>query len=290
MNFIHYKNYTHVIASEWNELSPAQLRKIMRVIWTGNDLHCRFKLFRILTGWSWRRLYLITGIYYIKQVDLISQLPFFNKLIEKYLNNCARLFDAIIDSTQFLFLTNDLNKNIIPIYKGFYGPDDEIRNLKMGEFTFSELAFIAWKKSKDPQYLDELVAILYRPGRKNYDQKKNVEGDHREPFNPNLTAFYKKKVAGWPADLKLSIATFYMGCREKKILDNERVFSSTGDGEESLYGLWSVMRNVAKAGHFGDFDKVQDQFVDTILMELNEVVVEAEKKEEELENLKHQKA
>jgi hypothetical protein len=290
MNFIYYKNYTHIVASEWNELTGKQLRKIMRVIWTGNDLQCRFKLFRILTGWSWKRLYLVSGMFHIKQISFIAQLPFINKYVEKYLNNCARLFDAVIDATHFLFVTNDLVKNLIPVYRGFYGPDEEIRNVKMAEFTFSEIAFLAWKKSKDPKYLDDLVAILYRPGRKKYDHRKNSDGDHREPFNPNLSPYNAKQIAKWPMDVKLSIATFYMGCREKKIIDNERVFSGSGEGDESLYGLWSVMRNVAKAGHFGDFDKVQDQYIDTILMELNEVIVEAEKREEEIENMKNKTA
>ena len=65
---------------------------------------------------------------------------------------------------------------------------------------------------------------------------------------------------------------------------NPRVFDEASpDAGESLYGLWSVMRSVAKAGHFGDFDKVQEQYVDTILMELNEAIVEAEKMEAEME-------
>jgi hypothetical protein len=36
------------------------------------------------------------------------------------------------------------------------------------------------------------------------------------------------------------------------------------------------MRSVAKEGTFGDFDRVNEQYVDTILMDLNEVVAEAE--------------
>jgi hypothetical protein len=204
---------------------------------------------------------------------------------------------SVFDIDEFLYLMHflvrdkiDLTRNLIPkyrhinvfgIWEEFYGPDDECNNLIMEEFVFAENYFMEWFENKDDEeLLSEFVAILYRPGRKDYDYKRNPKGDYREDFNENTSHYNAKKfIKLWPKSLKLSIAYWFSGCWHKWVQDNPNVFS--GSGEPSQYGMVSVMRNVAKDGIYGDFNQVGRTYVNQILMELNEVVAEAEKMKRE---------
>jgi hypothetical protein len=61
---------------------------------------------------------------------------------------------------------------------------DECMNLIMDELVFSESYFMSWFDNKeDSSLLNELVAVLYRQIKKEYDLKRNPDGDVREPFN-----------------------------------------------------------------------------------------------------------
>jgi len=255
MNTIHHKGNEYTVPGEWNELTGTQLVQVMKVFHMPmEETKGQLLLFRILMNMAWWKFLAI------KSPGLIT---------------------AASVAVDFLTGNNTLTKNVLPVYDGFCGPSDNMRNLKMAEFCFTESFCMAYKQSKDPLMLDKLVATLYRPRKKKYDVKKNPDGDLREPFNDNLMEYYSVQIGDWPIEVKLAILQFYEGCRNEKIKRNPKVFEG-GGGEESLYGMWSVMRNVAKAGHFGDFDKVGEQYVDTVLMELNEVVVEAEKMEDEM--------
>lgn len=258
MNAVWYHKKEYVIPGEWNELTQRQLLQVQEVFNRNVDeLKGRMLLFRILCKMPWWKFLLIRS---------------------------ANLLPAVMEATEFLMTRNSLTKNLIPTYKGFAGPGDKM-NIRMIEFCYSEGLFMAYKNQKDDKYLDQLIAILYRPIRKRYNHKLNPDGDHRMAFNPNLLDYNTMFIEDWPLPVKQSILMFYEGCRNEKIASNPKVFEG-GSGDESLYGMWSVMRNVAKSGHLGDFEKVGEQYIDTILMELNEVVVEAEKMEFEMNKQK----
>ncbi len=258
---VYYGKRSYMTPSTWNELKREQLLGVMNVLQQPVDeAKGLLMLLRIITRIPWWRF-------------LLAKTPY--------------LMDAAVEATSFLMEKNDLTKNLIPKYKGLYGPADSLSNLTMAEFCFTETFFSIWKHSTDEEYLDRLVAVLYRRKREGYNHRINPDGDHREKFNPNLIEYYRMQVEGWPKVVKQAIAHWYDGCRNQKIEENPKVFDGSG-GQESVNGMWSVMRNVAKGGHFGDFDKVGEQYIDTILMELNEVVVEAERHEAEMKKMKRQ--
>lgn len=284
MGYIFHKGKFYQTAGTWNELTGKQLVQVMGVLCGNDSLPTgRLKLLRILLQWSWWKLVLTCGMHRLLRLDKIN-LTRVPARFGRWLDNTERIATAAEDYTAFLFEANKLTKQLLPNVGGWYGPDSSLGNMKMAEFCFCENYFIAWRDTKNPAHLNRLVAILYRPGKKKYDKHRNELGDIRIDFNPNSIEQRIKKVDKWPLNLRLAICNFYEGCREEKMATNPRVFDEASpDAGESLYGLWSVMRSVAKAGHFGDFDKVQEQYVDTILMELNEAIVEAEKMEAEME-------
>jgi len=258
---VYFGKRAYAAPEAWNELTRRQLLKVM-AIFDSPLPHIQgiILLTQILTNIPWWRFFRFRS---------------------------PHLEDAAGQITGFLLEKNTLTRNLLPKYRRCYGPADGFGNLTMGEFSFTEAFFQSWRNSDDVDWLHKLIAVLYRPKRSNYDHKRNPDGDHREKFNPNLIEQRAKKIARWPASVKKAIEQWYDGCRNQMIEQNPKVFEG-GSGEESLHGMWSVMRNVAKAGHFGDFDKIAEQYVGTIMMELNEVVVEAERQEAELKKMKRQ--
>ncbi len=286
MNTVYYNKKAWAIPDQWNEMSGRQLLQVMHHLRPDLGLRDRLQLFKILAGWSWWRIVRLTGMFRYKHLEFLTFLPFIGESQNRYINQCARLWDAVMQCTQFLLESEpELTRNLLPSYQGMHGPADQLSNVRMGEFCFSEFHFVNWKSTGDVSQLNSFVACLYRPAKKGYDHQDNPDGDHREAFNPNLTAGHINKIARWPMRVRAAIALYYQSCREKKIRDYEEVFKDEG-GEQSLHGLWSVMREVAKSGHFGDFDKVQDQYVDTILMELKEVHAENERIKDEMDKIK----
>jgi len=241
------------IPTEWNELQPGQLLKVMATIYLKNYRaeQMLLRLLQVLTGLSDAKFF---------KVDVEELEEFFYLL--------AFLLREDIDFT----------KNILPLYhftdanggqKTFYGPADTIENLRMQEFHFTETFYTAWYDSekKDDEPLNELIAILYRPMKEGYDAERNPAGDLREPFNQNVCSYNAKHyIASWPPSVKLAIAAWYNGCRRQLIANYDELFGGTG--EPARFGLVSIMLNVAKDHAFGKFPDVENEYVNTVMMYL----------------------
>lgn len=250
-----FRHWSYAVPDSWNDIPSKNYLPVIKVLYTehGDDRGV-LMLFRALAGIPWWQFFMMRS---------------------------PNLLPAAIDATEFL-AENKLTKNLLPFYKGFAGPADNLANIKMAEFCFAEFYYNNYGREENLEHLNALVSVLYRPkkSRWKYSYKKNLDGDFRIAFNANSMGYYQKKIEKWPTHVKLAVLHFYQGARAQIIQRNPKVFDNNG-GEESLYGLWSVMRSVAKSGHLGDLDKVSDQYVDTVLMELNETVAEAERIEME---------
>lgn len=248
------KSYS--IPEKWDELTEKQLLQVMDILFIPGEVEGRpeyvlLKLIQALTGAS------------------------------------ARVFSSwdVTEIEEYFYLTTFLlkpdiqfTKNILPAYKlshtNFYGPADFLDNLRMKEFTLTEDLYVRWYDSekKDIESLNELIAILYRPAPSKYDFEKNPNGDFREAFNQNTSSFYARSyVSDWPVNVKLAIATWYGGCRTRIVANNPDVFEG-GEGDPARYGLVSVMLSVAETHVFGDFENVEEQYVNLIMMQLNETI------------------
>lgn len=236
------------IPSTWNELNGRQLIEVIQTINRQGIflLDAQVRLLKTLLNLTWWRMWLAG----------------------------AASFDDKLYLTDFLLQENTLTKNLLPTYKGMYGPADDFGNLLICEFIFTEQNYQAYNETANNDALNSLVAILYRPCKKRYNRKRNPEGDIREPYNDNLTALYAAQVSRWPVVVKLAILHFYEGCRQKLQQDFPEPFSG-GSGEESKYGLWSVMRGVAERAVHGDLKQVEKMYLKEFMMELTELMAEA---------------
>lgn len=249
MFIIHYNKSEYQVPENWNELSHNQILLCAKIfIRQSEETEMLVSLFRcIIRMGSYRFLTMPPDI----------------------MTDCLPLIAWLRDK---ICLTNQL----LPVYKKYYGPGKELENLKIKEFALTELFFIQYRNEGSTDALNELIAILYRPAKVQYDMVKNPEGDVREGFNPHVTNYHKKIISKWPPYVKMAIALYYEGCRNNFIEQYAEVFEGdSGTGELPTYGMWNIMRDIAEKGTYGDFDKVEEQYVDTILMEIHTQIIKA---------------
>lgn len=295
MNDLYYKGTFTSIPGTWDELTAKQYVRIINVLLLkkGTLQEKQIQLLKILTGFTWfgmarildwwrynpRRFQMLN----IKK--LVRRMPDEGGSLARVLDRTERLATAAEELTAFLFQSCTLSRNIMPRVGRYYGPADYLDNLRMGEFVYAENFFGAWKAKNEITALNQLISVLYRPLQFRY-----LFGGHRRtsdpriPFDPVECARNISTIAAWPLEKRIAIATMYGSMRQRLIDENPRVFTDSGGSEDSSpYGLWSVMRQVAKQGHFGKFSDIEQSYISTILMELNESIIEAERQEERLD-------
>lgn len=257
MVLIELRNKLLIIPEKGNELSQKQLVEIADALFIKkyDQYQLPLKLLKIISGlswWNWLRL-------------------------------AAEDVEDFIYLAQFILSKEfSVTKQLLTEYKGFYGPTDELKNMRMDEFVYSEHYFSSINfETKDFTALDDFISIIYRPPKSGYDKVKNLDGDIRIPFNEEESKYQKRKIARWPLAVKLAIAIWYGCCRNQLVAVYPDVFSG-GDGEGALYGLQSIMRSIAKEGTYGTFEQVEKAYLHLMIMELNETVHEARRMEAEM--------
>lgn len=254
MTIIQIKSRYVAIPTEWNELSRRQLIQVMECLFLReyNMEQGKLKLLKILTGMSWWQFFRCQP-----------------EDFEEYLY----LADFLLQER------TGLTKQLIPEWRGLYGPCDNMSNLIMQEMTFADLHFMKWAENRsDLSALDKLVATLYRPAKPGYDFLRDPDGDSREEFNPNVCDWRAEHfISKWELPVKLAIAWWYDACRWQIVDNNDEVFGGTG--EPSKYGLVSMMMSVAEDGVLGTFNDVEKQYVTIVLMKINESIANAKRQE-----------
>jgi hypothetical protein len=246
---LHYKKSKYLIPENWNELSWDQILSCSNVfIGQSNETEMLVSLFRSVCNMRNYRFFTMPP-------DIMT--------------DCLHLIAWLRDK---VCLTNQQ----LPVYRRYYGPGKELENLKAKEFALTELYFIQYRNEGNTDSLNALIAILYRPAKVNYDKIKNAAGDIREGYNPHVTDYHKRIIAKWPAVVKVAIALYYEGCRNNFFEQYTEVFEGeSSEGELPPYGMWNIMRDIAEKGAYGNMDQVEEQYVDTLLMEIHTQIIKA---------------
>lgn len=242
MTVIEINKRLYSFPEKWDEMTPRQVLQVFRVLVSHPTDHAVYlQLLKVLAGCSW------WAIYREKKSRLME-----------YFYLC-----------DFIFATQNLTRNPLPAYKGHHGPADNFDNLRMNEFAYSQTFYEEYRANEQPEALDKLVATLWRPGGGNAE-----DGDRRQVFKEAPMMARIKQVQKWPSHLKEAIYHWYGGCLGTLMEANADVFTGNG-GEPALHGIVSVMRNVAKDGTWGDFEKVEMMYVKMFFLELKEAKHEA---------------
>lgn len=235
------------LPENFEELSRKQFIGLSKLLFTGGDaLRCKVQALKILCGFSAFKFALL-------KAEVISR--------------AIEYVDWVFDPK------NTTTKQLIPHYKGYYGPSSDFDNLRMKEFHMSELYYreIGNEENQDVEAsINHLVAVLYRPGKWFYNKKKDKDGDIRRKFNENVTSYRSKRIAHWPLKVKQAIVLWYSSCRQQLEEDNPTVFrDGSGSSFESQFdtGMYGVMRSLA-GDKLGPLEKIEGLHVKTCMLEI----------------------
>lgn len=197
------------------------------------------------------------------------------KTILQWLFIPAEIKLKCLSHIQWIFENFFVTKQLVPSYRGYFGPKSNLDNMVLSEFHFAEQYYAEIKKD-DYTSLNHLIAVLYRLPKKKYNFKLDIDGDAREEFNSNIVDFHARKIKRWPMAVKFAILMYYDGCRSKLADDNSKIFS--GESSGTGLGMYTIMRGIA-GPKFGDLEKVEKMYLHTALLELNLMMEEEERLE-----------
>lgn len=184
-------------------------------------------------------------------------------------------------------------ENKIPVINKLYGSADAFLDFTFGEFrcVLSELR--QYKKTREQDNLDKLIAILYRPA---------VKGK-RIDFNKDNIEKYIKKIKQLPYYIKYAILQWVYNCMDNLengtfiIEGNEVCFyplfkNPEGEDEEqeekqNQLGMMPVLYALAETGIYGDMKAVDNANLFDVLTNLLDKYYE--KKRIEKENNKNKR-
>jgi hypothetical protein len=255
IEFLYNKKTFTIKAESYNELSAKQLLKIGNLFLKKlpKDI-AELKALKILLGFNLYRFF---------RIPLDAK----KKMVEE--------IQWVFDDRNHL--TNQLiscyQKNIFS--KKYYAPASEFDNLTMAEWNSCEIYYEQLITDKDETALDYLIAVLYRPAKANYDIAKNVDGDVREPFNPNTIDARAGIISQWPANVKYAILQWFDGCRES-ITDLYDLFSGSSTKEKTQPGMFELIRGLCGT-KYGSFKEVEQMNVHMAMRELELMKEEAAK-------------
>ena len=126
-----------------------------------------------------------------------------------------------------------------------FPPQDRIANLTCDEFAVADDLHIKWRKTKNPEYLHYLAAVLYTKTKKRPDFDKNELHEKAKIFS---------KV---PIEKLLAIEIAYFGCKNNIVKRFPKAFPKANPevsgNKNKKYGFGKVILSMAK----GDLSKLE---------------------------------
>ena len=236
------------VPQSWNELTPWQLPRIAKAIFTP------YKNKRI-------------------QQAYILLLLFLKKPTLKTLWRAAYLFRQVPLSTlktyaDFLYKTDDLTK--FPNIKGMAGPGNRMIDTTINEFAYADVFYYNWTQKKMPIDLERLAATLYR---------KNRKGS-RPVFQLKEMTSYGRQLPKLSEGELIAIMLAFQGTRKLLIKTHRHIFK--GGGGKGQYTSFSKIINdmaTSTPQPFGDFYKTQTANTHDFLKVLDQQLAEAKRKQ-----------
>lgn len=150
-----------------------------------------------------------------------------------YFNNARFLIydNKVCDFFLETFLTKNPFQMLRDGKEKLFGPADKFQNIRIEEYFYADTLYMAYKKENNVEYLDRLVATLYRPIKAKLDMNSpEYDGDRRQPFNEHLMVKRAEGLSKLPLLTKMVIFIWYEGCRQWLVETYALLFETTGDG------------------------------------------------------------
>ncbi|GAB3233021.1 hypothetical protein GCM10027346_20670 [Hymenobacter seoulensis] len=249
--------------NSWNTLTRPELLRVVSLLFSPhrNELDLRLRLLCVV---------------------LNIRLPFLLSFTDVQLAQLLPLVGFITEG-------NELTAQLLPSVRvpwrrqRYFGPRDSFRNLRFAEFIFADSYFVRYSQDRAPELLNKLLAVLYRPQRRDYrPHDADYAGDRREEFNEHLVEARAKHLARLPDAVKLAIYTWYAGCRDLLQQLYPHVFQPSNQETASAKGWDYVLREMS-GGAFGTLAETSQQ--NTLM-----VLAKIEDDQEAAERIRQQQA
>lgn len=197
-----------------------------------------------------------------------------NKNLFSYLILPLQVRQACYDHVLWVFEEKQITKQLLPKYKGLYGPESEFDDLTMVEFHHAEIEYAEAIKNNENsnEALNKLIAVLYRP----------MANGKRAPFTFELIEPSLKQIDRWPMNVKLAILIWYDGCRQLLRELYPLAFEGSSDsGDNYFSGLYLMMRSIA-GNKYGTWKDVEQMSVHLAFMEIVASIEDEKRLEEQL--------
>ena len=168
------------------------------------------------------------------------------------------------ESLDFLFKEVSLTKNLLPVLRTgrrkYFGPADAMMNSTFGEFTIANSLLDSFSKTKEQKYLDEMVAVLYRP-RKWFWFIRKAFTDNQDPRKRFVNRTLKKRcrrISRLDFEIKYSVFLFFSGVLNSLPVLYPYVYQQKGDAGNEDNGWVSLIISLADG-------KTDDKSLETIM-------------------------
>jgi hypothetical protein len=237
MNQVEIEGKTYFMPSDWNELTKKQVLFVSR-LFQGQLTKVDFKL---------RALF-----------DFLSVKPKVTKQIHPE--------DAyfLCESLDFLFKEVSLTRNLLPVirpgWRKCVGPSDAMMNCTFGEFTMANSLLDSYSKTREQKYLDEMVAVLYRPKKWFWFILKAFT-DNQDPRKKFVNRSLKKRcqrISRLDYEIKYSVFLFCSGVLNSLPTLYPYVYQQKGDAGSEDNGWASLIISLADG-------KTDDKSLETVM-------------------------
>jgi len=190
----------------------------------------------------------------------------------------SRQVSGLLPEIDWVFDQLDITRNLLPKLKlqkrWYYGPADELKNMRFGEWCIADTLFVEYSKHSSDAILNRLTACLYRPqgtGNDFIPGKETYRGDMREKFNDSLLDSRELLMAQLPAVVKKGIFLWFASCRQRLISTYDKVFEAPKPGADasrmSVYGWFGIYDDLrGDPKYAGQPEKLEDEFISTVFV------------------------
>jgi hypothetical protein len=287
---IKINSHTELLPESWNELSLAEARCFAIHALDGVEKE-NLKLSLLLTRFpELKKTLRKLGVVQLKGNDQLfwECTEDLTLLMEKLYNFLYK--QITIKGNTVNVIDSKLTIQLIPSISGLIGPEN-FSKLEIWEFSLAEMAFNDYFTNGNPESLDRLIAILFRPKKSFLFLKKNspvFNGDPRQLFNDQLIASRIKKIAAGSTADKYLVSLWFEGWL-KRLPELFPKLYEKKTSELGEKGSWSDTILLVARNEHHEADQVARRNLYQFLRERELQIIERQQMEEEMQRIHNSK-
>lgn len=183
-------------------------------------------------------------------------------------------------------LDSKLTRNVIYFFqlngKRYYGPSSRLFNVTFSEFIHAETNCKRYLETRKQEYLDKLIAVLYRPSINRIKVlSNNYKGDRRSAFNDHKIDYLAQKYHKLDRNTRGAIFLFYQGCQWWYQQQFPHVFGKKSGGDDNSLGFLGLV-DALTGGDVTKTEEIRRSYLMDVMVHLEKAAIDYEKMEEKL--------